>query len=77
MFDFVISIVVIHYLASPSRRVRAIEEFLQLLKDTPASIPEDTNNIAKGLIYVWALEQKDFGNDIRFCQIAAHVVPQI
>jgi tRNA (uracil-5-)-methyltransferase TRM9 len=58
MFDFVISIAVIHHLASPSRRVRAIEELLQLLRDPPASIPEDTNNIAKGLIYVWALEQK-------------------
>lgn len=58
MFDFFISIAVIHHLASPSRRVRAIEELLQLLRDPPAGIPEDTDNIAKGLIYVWALEQK-------------------
>ena len=58
MFDFAISIAVIHHLSSPSRRVQAIEEILALLRSPPAGAPKATNKIGRALIYVWALEQK-------------------
>jgi tRNA (uracil-5-)-methyltransferase TRM9 len=58
MFDFAISIAVIHHLSSPTRRIQAIEQLVQLLRQPPRGGPEDTNNKGRALIYVWALEQK-------------------
>jgi tRNA (uracil-5-)-methyltransferase TRM9 len=58
-FDFAISIAVIHHLSSPSRRVQAVEEILQLLRRPPPDGPTDTCNIGRALIYVWALEQEN------------------
>ncbi|KAF3912966.1 hypothetical protein ABW21_db0208895 [Orbilia brochopaga] len=49
MFDFAMSIAVIHHLSSVSRRIEAISSILSLLK--PAGE-------ARALLYVWALEQK-------------------
>ncbi|KAL1985563.1 hypothetical protein VTN96DRAFT_7783 [Rasamsonia emersonii] len=53
LFDFAISIAVVHHLSTPDRRVRAIREILQTLKP-----PTETSQGGKALIYVWALEQK-------------------
>ena len=47
MFDFAISIAVVHHLSTPERRVQAIESMLETLKPG-----------GKALVYVWALEQK-------------------
>lgn len=47
MFDFGISIAVIHHLSTPLRRVEAVSSVLQCLK--PAG---------SALFYVWALEQE-------------------
>ncbi|KAL1967249.1 hypothetical protein VTN77DRAFT_3295 [Rasamsonia byssochlamydoides] len=54
LFDFAISIAVVHHLSTPSRRVRAINEILQTLRP-----PTETDQGGKALIYVWALEQKN------------------
>ncbi|KAF3918817.1 hypothetical protein ABW20_dc0100237 [Dactylellina cionopaga] len=48
-FDFALSIAVIHHLSSPARRIQAISSVLDLLRPTGEG---------KGLLYVWALEQK-------------------
>ncbi|OAP57850.1 hypothetical protein AYL99_08588 [Fonsecaea erecta] len=61
LFDFALSIAVVHHLSSPARRVEAIREILQTLKPPPKS---DRGNGERGgggqaLIFVWALEQKD------------------
>lgn len=58
MFDFAISIAVIHHLSTPERRIQAIAAILRTLR--PASEERCTGTIAPGraLLYVWALEQK-------------------
>lgn len=53
LFDFAISIAVIHHLSTPDRRVQAIREILRTLKPRT----EDGAG-GRALIYVWALEQK-------------------
>jgi tRNA (uracil-5-)-methyltransferase TRM9 len=61
VFDFAISIAVIHHLSTPERRVEAVKCVLDLLR--PSSSPEGNGYIqvegGRALIYVWALEQKD------------------
>ncbi|KIX99195.1 uncharacterized protein Z520_04771 [Fonsecaea multimorphosa CBS 102226] len=63
LFDFALSIAVIHHLSSGARRVQAIREILQTLKP-----PSKSNRVngerwggggGQALIFVWALEQKD------------------
>lgn len=54
LFDFAISIAVIHHLSTSERRIRAIREILNILRPPKHSIEG-----GKALIYVWALEQKD------------------
>jgi tRNA (uracil-5-)-methyltransferase TRM9 len=54
LFDFAVSIAVIHHLSTPERRVQAISVILDTLKP-PAG---HTAQGGKCLIYVWALEQK-------------------
>jgi tRNA (uracil-5-)-methyltransferase TRM9 len=56
IFDFAISIAVIHHLSTPARRIEAVKCVLDVLK-TPSH--PDTQDGGKALIYVWALEQKD------------------
>ncbi|EAW23016.1 tRNA (carboxymethyluridine(34)-5-O)-methyltransferase [Aspergillus fischeri NRRL 181] len=53
LFDFAISIAVVHHLSTPERRIQAIREILRTLK--PAS---DKSSGGRVLLYVWALEQK-------------------
>jgi len=53
IFDFAISVAVIHHLSSTARRVQALEAILQTLK--PRSHGSDGG---QALIFVWALEQK-------------------
>lgn len=55
IFDFAISIAVIHHLSTPARRVEAVRCVLDLLR--PSSTASQDGG--KALIYVWALEQKD------------------
>jgi tRNA (uracil-5-)-methyltransferase TRM9 len=63
MFDFAISIAVIHHLSTLERRIAAVKALLETLK--PSALDEhDTSSSGscrggKVLIYVWALEQKD------------------
>ncbi|KAF1945575.1 S-adenosyl-L-methionine-dependent methyltransferase, partial [Clathrospora elynae] len=62
VFDFAISIAVIHHLSTPARRVEAVRCVLDLLRpsSSPASLnPGSKDGGGKALIYVWALEQKD------------------
>lgn len=47
-FDAVISIALLHHLSTPSHRLSAISEITRVLRKG-----------GKGLIYVWALEQKE------------------
>lgn len=53
LFDFALSIAVVHHLSTPLRRVQAISETLRTLK--PGT--HQTSG-GKALIYVWALEQR-------------------
>ncbi|RHZ55664.1 tRNA (carboxymethyluridine(34)-5-O)-methyltransferase [Aspergillus thermomutatus] len=53
LFDFAISIAVVHHLSTPERRTQAIREIFRTLK--PAS---DNSSGGRVLLYVWALEQK-------------------
>ncbi|KAI9373739.1 S-adenosyl-L-methionine-dependent methyltransferase [Aspergillus egyptiacus] len=53
VFDFAISIAVVHHLSTPERRVEAIREILRKLKPGSGNEPG-----GKALVYVWALEQK-------------------
>lgn len=46
VFDFALSIAVIHHLRTPARRLQAIEEMLRVMR-----------NGALGLIFVWAFEE--------------------
>jgi tRNA (uracil-5-)-methyltransferase TRM9 len=61
VFDFAISIAVIHHLSTPARRVEAVRCVLDLLRPSPVSSQNAGNEACggKALIYVWALEQKD------------------
>ncbi|KAF9926557.1 Alkylated DNA repair protein alkB 8 [Modicella reniformis] len=57
LFDFAISIAVIHHFTSPERRLAAIEEILRVVRPG-----------AKVLIFVWALEQtgrRDFDKNVQ------------
>ncbi|KAI9836218.1 MAG: hypothetical protein M1819_001555 [Sarea resinae] len=64
LFDFAISIAVIHHLSTSKRRIQAIQEILKALRSPSVhKLGADENNEAKepegrALIYVWALEQK-------------------
>jgi tRNA (uracil-5-)-methyltransferase TRM9 len=58
IFDFAISIAVIHHLSTPARRVEAVKCVLDLLRPSTSSSSE-TDGVGRALIYVWALEQKD------------------
>ena len=66
VFDFAISIAVVHHLSTPARRVEAVRCILDLLQRAP-SLPRtgtqqqhDKGGVGgRALIYVWALEQKD------------------
>jgi tRNA (uracil-5-)-methyltransferase TRM9 len=57
VFDFAISIAVIHHLSTPARRVEAVKCVLDLLR--PSTMPSSSAEGGRALIYVWALEQKD------------------
>ncbi|KIW93000.1 uncharacterized protein Z519_06849 [Cladophialophora bantiana CBS 173.52] len=60
MFDFALSIAVIHHLSSGARRVQAIREILQTLKPPSKSTgPSGEKKGGRALIFTWALEQKD------------------
>lgn len=56
VFDFAISIAVIHHLSTPTRRIEAVRCVLNLLRPSSST---DLQDGGKALIYVWALEQKD------------------
>jgi tRNA (uracil-5-)-methyltransferase TRM9 len=58
VFDFAISIAVIHHLSTPARRVEAVKAVLDILR-RPSSRSGVQDGGGKALIYVWALEQKD------------------
>ncbi|KAI4706775.1 hypothetical protein J4E89_008470 [Alternaria sp. Ai002NY15] len=61
VFDFAISIAVIHHLSTPARRVEAVKCVLDLLRPSSPSKQDGDTGLEGGraLIYVWALEQKD------------------
>ncbi|KAI9670150.1 MAG: tRNA methyltransferase, has a role in tRNA modification [Caeruleum heppii] len=61
VFDFAISIAVIHHLSTSERRVKAISEILRRLKSSTSSYPISGKSFSqsRALIYVWALEQKN------------------
>ncbi|KAK4947379.1 tRNA methyltransferase, has a role in tRNA modification [Elasticomyces elasticus] len=54
VFDFAISIAVIHHLSSRDRRIDAIRVILETLRP-----PSKGNEGGQALIFVWALEQKN------------------
>lgn len=61
LFDFAISIAVIHHLSTPARRIEAIAAILETLR--PSTVPKTSDAVdhqtgGRALIYVWALEQK-------------------
>ena len=60
LFDFAISIAVLHHLSTPMRRVQGVATILDTLRQ---SLPKQAGEThggggGKALIYVWALEQK-------------------
>ncbi|USP80884.1 phospholipid-translocating p-type atpase [Curvularia clavata] len=65
IFDFAISIAVVHHLSTPARRVEAVKCVLDLLKRPTSPNPGESSHKdrstggGRALIYVWALEQKD------------------
>ncbi|OAL55542.1 S-adenosyl-L-methionine-dependent methyltransferase [Pyrenochaeta sp. DS3sAY3a] len=59
IFDFAISIAVIHHLSTPARRIEAVKCVLELLRPASQNGLRDGDGGGKALIYVWALEQKD------------------
>ncbi|KAG9195381.1 tRNA (uracil-5-)-methyltransferase TRM9 [Alternaria panax] len=61
VFDFAISIAVIHHLSTPARRVEAVKCVLDVLRPWSSLNRTGDGKVAGGraLIYVWALEQKD------------------
>ncbi|MCJ1467804.1 tRNA methyltransferase, has a role in tRNA modification [Pseudocyphellaria aurata] len=60
LFDFAISIAVIHHLSTPARRIGAIAAILETLQpcSKEPSSPSGFGAGGRALIYVWALEQK-------------------
>ncbi|KAL6705416.1 tRNA methyltransferase, has a role in tRNA modification [Coniothyrium glycines] len=54
-FDFAISIAVVHHLSTSARRVEAVRQVLNLLREPTEANPHG----GRALFYVWALEQKD------------------
>ncbi|KAI1624301.1 alkylated DNA repair protein alkB 8 [Exophiala viscosa] len=54
VFDFAISIAVIHHLSSKERRVDAIRVILETLRE-----PSKKDDGGQALLFVWALEQKN------------------
>lgn len=54
LFDFAVSIAVVHHLSTAARRVEAIREILRVLKPDSDGEPG-----GRALIYVWAVEQKN------------------
>ncbi|SLM34311.1 trna (uracil-5-)-methyltransferase trm9 [Lasallia pustulata] len=61
LFDFAISIAVIHHLSTPARRVGAVAAILDALRPPSGDSSENGlngNMGGKALVYVWALEQK-------------------
>ena len=54
IFDFAISIAVVHHLSTRERRIHATASILETLK----SGRKDVQAAGKALIYVWALEQR-------------------
>ncbi|KAK4936642.1 tRNA methyltransferase, has a role in tRNA modification [Elasticomyces elasticus] len=54
VFDFAISIAVVHHLSTPARRIEAVRSILETLHQSSS-----TGEAGSALIYVWALEQKD------------------
>jgi tRNA (uracil-5-)-methyltransferase TRM9 len=61
IFDFAISIAVIHHLSTPIRRIEAVKAVLDLLLPPKSDEcgPSGSSVGGRALIYVWALEQKD------------------
>src|SRR5438045_4273385 len=62
MFDFAISIAVIHHFSTPKRRIAAVKALLETLRpplDGEDKSPSGGCEGGRMLIYVWALEQKD------------------
>jgi tRNA (uracil-5-)-methyltransferase TRM9 len=68
IFDFAISIAVVHHLSTPARRIEAVKSVLDLLQRPSLGHDDSSHGHAntttgttggKALIYVWALEQKD------------------
>ena len=55
IFDFAISIAVVHHLSTPQRRVQALEAILAALKPPE---PSSQGEGGRALIFCWALEQK-------------------
>ena len=53
LFDFAISIAVIHHLSTPERRIQAVAAVLGMLRRST-----DGESRGRALVYVWALEQK-------------------
>lgn len=61
IFDFAISIAIVHHLSTPARRVQAIAAILETLRPSTnkGSIGgADYKEGGRTLIYVWALEQR-------------------
>ena len=61
LFDFAISIAVIHHLSTPMRRIEAVAAILGTLRSHSEGSSEktrDDDGRGRALIYVWALEQK-------------------
>jgi tRNA (uracil-5-)-methyltransferase TRM9 len=59
VFDFAISIAVIHHLSTPARRIEAVKAVLDILRRPSSNSNVQDDEGGKVLIYVWALEQKD------------------
>ena len=62
VFDFVISIAVIHHLSTAERRIQAVAAVLDVLRPHSRAVGECYEGHCGGgraLIYVWALEQKN------------------
>jgi tRNA (uracil-5-)-methyltransferase TRM9 len=55
VFDFAISVAVVHHLSTAERRVQAVQAILQCLAPESSNPPKGGGT---ALIYVWALEQK-------------------
>lgn len=59
VFDFVISIAVVHHLSTQQRRRDAIAALLDMLRvATTATAGDNDDNGGRAMVFVWALEQK-------------------